>query len=99
MIIIKKTYFFLLFIHYPKTFLLSYQNQNHYNVFLHFLHLLRTRFSSRQGAAPGSKPRLAKQSATPALRAVLIKPELYHGVKVLKMLQQYLPENTLENKF
>ena len=87
---------FQLFSYYHKRLILSYQNQNQYIIF-QFLHLLRRRLQSRQGAAPGSKPRLAKQSVTPALRAVLINQEWYLGVKISKMFQKYLPENTLEN--
>ena len=55
----KKHRFLLLFIQYQKTLLLGYQNQNHHVLF-QFLHLLRRRLQSWQGAAPGSKPRIAK---------------------------------------
>ena len=63
------------------------------------MYLLRRRLQNWQGAAPGSKPRLAKQSATPALRTVLIDPEWYQGVKISKIFQQYLPENTIKISF
>ena len=46
-----------------------------------------------------AKSRHAKQSATPSLRAVLKDPECYQGVKISKMFQQYLPENTLKISF
>ena len=83
LVLSKKNTRFLQSIQYHKTLLLSYQNQNHCIIF-QFLHLLRRRLQSRQGAAPGSKPRLAKQSATPALMAVLINPEWYQGVSISK---------------
>ena len=83
----------------PQMFLLSYlkkkikKNKNYYINF-QFLHILRRRLQSRQGAAPGSK---AVGDAS-----FVCSPNKFWMVsrsKNIKMFQQYLPENTLENKF
>ena len=65
----KLCFFCCLFNNKNASFKLS-KSKSLYN--FHFLHLLRRRLQSWQGAAPGSKPTLAKLSVTPALRAVLI---------------------------
>ena len=54
---------------------------------------------NQQGAAPGSKPRLAKQSATPALRTALIDPEWYQGVKISKNFPTLSTRKHSKNKY
>ena len=89
----KELRFVLCCIKCIKMLLLSHNNQI-FNKFSNFYLLrLRRRWQCWHGV-PRSGPRPAKHLAAPAMKAVLISPECYQGVKISKCSNNMYPKTT-----